>query len=336
MIKISIHGMRNQDDKNKIVNHAQFFSAFNLSYETPFLIGLSGGADSVALFYLLLEQGHRNLILCHFDHQLRGAESDEDALFVKNLATTLQLPFELGTEDVALRAASKKISLEMAAREARYEFFAQMARLYQTNTLVLAHHADDQVETCFLHFLRGTGSAGLAGMLPISQRIIDGIELTIIRPLLAKTKKDLVSFLMERNLNWREDKSNASLLPTRNRLRHHVLPLLDKMIGPHYRSAITRTASILAAEDDYLELLAAPHSMHAELRTENLNSMPLALQRRVIHAWLRHHHFSEISFDEVERVRSLLNLDGPAKVNLPGNAHARRRAGRLFLEQHPV
>ena len=312
--------------------HHHFFMFQNLSLEESLLIGISGGADSVALLHLLLENGYRNLILCHFNHQLRGADSDDDATFVKNLATSLQLPFELGTEDVQALATREKLSLEAAAREARYEFFAAVAQKRNVKKLLLAHHADDQVETCFLHFLRGTGSAGLAGMLPVSQRTIDGVDLEIARPLLAISKKELISFLTSHQLTWREDDSNKSHLPTRNRLRNRVLPLLDELIGPSYRNAITRTATILAAEDEYLESLAAPQAQQAELKTQELAAMPLALQRRVVHAWLRTHGFSEVSFVEVERVLSLLNLDGPAKVNLRGDAHARRRSGIIFLE----
>jgi len=304
----------------------------NLDRNQPLLLGLSGGADSVALLHLLLEQGYRNLILCHFNHQLRSAESDVDAAFVKNLAISLQLSFELGTENVQARAAYKKLSLEAAAREARYEFFAKVAQQRGVKILLLAHHADDQVETCFLHFLRGTGAAGLAGMLPVSQRIIAGIELTIVRPLLSMTKKELVSFLTSRQISWREDASNESHLPTRNRLRHRLLPLLDELVGTSYRQAITRTATILAAEDEYLESLAAPQATQDQLSTRELTATPLALQRRIVHAWLRHHGFSEVGFEEVERVLSLLNLKGPSKVNLPGDAHARRRAGKIFLE----
>ena len=304
----------------------------NLDRNQPLLLGLSGGADSVALLHLLLEQGYRNLILCHFNHQLRSAESDVDAAFVKNLAISLQLSFELGTENVQARAAYKKLSLEAAAREARYEFFAKVAQQRGVKILLLAHHADDQVETCFLHFLRGTGAAGLAGMLPVSQRIIAGIELTIVRPLLSMTKKELVSFLTSRQISWREDASNESHLPTRNRLRHRLLPLLDELVGTSYRQAITRTATILAAEDEYFESLAAPQATQDQLSTRELTATPLALQRRIVHAWLRHHGFSEVGFEEVERVLSLLNLKGPSKVNLPGDAHARRRAGKIFLE----
>lgn len=303
----------------------------NLPSQHSFLIGISGGADSMALLHLLLEEKYHNLILCHFNHQLRGKASEEDAAFVKKVATSLQLPFEEGTEDVQARATRKKISLEMAAREARYEFFAAAAKKHQTTTLLLAHHADDQVETCFLHFLRGTGSAGLAGMLPVSHRTVDDILLTIIRPLLSLTKKDLLTFLSSRHLSWREDASNESLLPTRNRLRHRLLPFLDELVGTSYRHAIRRTATILAEEDAYLESLALSEATKDHLSTRELKATPLALQRRIVHAWLRYHSFSDVGFKEVELVLSLLNLDGPAKVNLPEKAYARRRAGKIFL-----
>ena len=119
----------------------------------------------------------------------------------------------------------------------------------------------------------------------------------------------------------------------RNRIRLRLLPFLDEIIGTSYRNAIRRTATILAAEDEYLESLAAPHATQTQLSRRELTAMPLALQRRIVHAWLRTQGFSEVSFEEVERVLSLLNLDGPAKVNLPGDAHARRRAGFIFLER---
>ena len=151
--------------------------------------------------------------------------------------------------------------------------------------------------------------------------------------MLAFQKKELVDYLTERHLAWCHDASNDGLLPTRNRIRLQLLPLLDEIVGSSYRNAITRTATILAAEDDYLESLAAPHAMQTQLSTRELGDMPLALQRRVLHAWLRNHDFSEVSFADVERVLSLLKLDGPAKVNLPGNAHARRRSGVIFLEK---
>ena len=111
-----------------------------------------------------------------------------------------------------------------------------------------------------------------------------------------------------------------------------MIPLLDEIVGTSYRDAISRTASILEAENDFLESLATPLAVEKKLPTASLVALPLALQRRVIHAWLRNHNFTDVGFVEVERVRSLLTLHDPAKINLPGARHARRRAGIIFLE----
>ncbi|MFI0347162.1 MAG: tRNA lysidine(34) synthetase TilS [Chthoniobacterales bacterium] len=306
--------------------------SLSLPLGEPLLLGISGGLDSVALFYLLLELGYQKIILCHFDHQLRGEESRADASFVKALAIVHHLAYEIGSEDVAGRAAREHLSLETAARAARYEFFAAVAKKKNIKTILLAHHADDQVETIFFNFLRGSGSSGLAGMLPISTRKINDIELRIIRPLLTVSKKELADFLAEKNIPFRHDSSNDTLLPTRNRLRHRLIPLLDQIFGTSYRDAVRRAASILSEEDDFLQSLAAPLAAKEELPTHELAKLPLALQRRVVYTWLRHHGFEDIGFAEVERILSLQNLDGPAKVNLPTCRHARRRAGVIFVE----
>lgn len=296
------------------------------------LVGISGGIDSVALLYLLLEGGYKNLILVHFNHQLRGVDSDEDALFVQNLANDLQLPCELGTEDVRARSLDSKISLETAAREARYDFFGRVAKKNRLQTLLLAHHADDQIETCFFNFLRGTGSAGLAGMLPRSERKIGTTILTVVRPLLSIFKERLRNYLIQKAIPFRHDATNDSLIPMRNRLRHQLLPLLDDIVGPTYRNAILRTATILAAEDDYLEKLAAPWATQRTLAIEEMNRLPLALQRRVVHAWLRMHYFSDVGFMEVERVLSLLNPQNAAQINLPQCRHAYRSQGMIEIK----
>jgi tRNA(Ile)-lysidine synthase len=303
-----------------------------LPKEDEYLVGISGGIDSVALLHLLLEGGYKNLIVVHFNHQLRGADSDQDALFVTNLAKELRLPCELGTEDVQARARRAKLSLETAAREARYQFFGVVAHKRGVKSLLLAHHANDQVETCFFNFLRGTGSAGLAGMLPRSERKIGKTILTVVRPLLSVFKETLGNYLTQRTIPFRHDATNDSLIPMRNRLRHHLLPLLDDIIGPTYRTAILRTATILAAEDDYLEKLAAPWATHGSLNIEEMKILPLALQRRVVHAWLRMHHFSDVGFVEVERVLSLLNPQNAAQINLPQCRHAYRSQGMIEIK----
>lgn len=313
---------------NEVVASALAF----LPSEEPLLVAVSGGADSVALLHLLLSLNYRHLTVCHFNHQLRGASSDDDANFVQKLAKILQLSFVLGSEDVAERARRDQCSLETAAREARYAFFATVAEKNNISTLLLAHHADDQIETCLFHYLRGAGAAGLAGMLPIARRSIAGKELLLVRPLLSISKNQLKNYLATHAISFCHDESNESLLPMRNRLRHRLLPLLDEIFGTTYRNAILRTATILSAEEEFLESLVAPVAMESTLNIEKIRLQPLALRRRIIYQWLKHHDFCDIGFYEVERVASLLDEKNPRKINLPLNRHAFRHKGEIYLE----
>jgi tRNA(Ile)-lysidine synthase len=296
------------------------------------IVAVSGGADSVALLHLLLEAGYRNLIVAHFNHRLRGKASDGDAAFVEKLAAKLDLPCEIAEGDVRKLASSRKCSLETAAREARYSFLATVAKKHRARMVVLAHHADDQVETCLFNFLRGSGIAGLSGMKPRSTRTIGGIGMELLRPLLPIPKGELLGYLKERKIRFREDATNAVADASRNKLRLKVLPLIEELLGPSFKGSIVRNASLLADEEDLLSSLTQPIALQEKLRVKLLRELHPALRRRVLHAWLKNRGIDEPGFAEVERTASLLDSEGPAKINLPGNRHARRRAGVLFIE----
>jgi tRNA(Ile)-lysidine synthase len=296
------------------------------------IVAVSGGADSVALLHLLLEAGYRNLIVAHFNHRLRGKASDGDAAFVEKLAAKLDFPCEIAEGDVRKLASSRKCSLETAAREARYSFLATVAKKHRIRMVVLAHHADDQVETCLFNFLRGSGIAGLSGMKPRSTRTIGGIGMELLRPLLPIPKGELLGYLKERKIRFREDATNAVADASRNKLRLKVLPLIEELLGPSFKGSIVRNASLLADEEDLLSSLTQPIALQEKLRVKLLRELHPALRRRVLHAWLKNRGIDEPGFAEVERTASLLDSEGPAKINLPGNRHARRRAGVLFVE----
>src|SRR6059058_5287367 len=150
--------------------------------DARYLIGVSGGRDSVALLHWLIDLGYKKLIVCHLNHQLRGRSSDADARFVEKLAGKYQVDFEMGAAKVRVLAKKKKMSIETAAREARYSFFAKAAKRHRCHTIFLAHHADDLVETLLINLFRGAGSAGLVAIRESSTRRIDDVELTIVRP----------------------------------------------------------------------------------------------------------------------------------------------------------
>jgi tRNA(Ile)-lysidine synthase len=300
--------------------------------DARYLIGVSGGRDSVALLHWLISLGYKKLIVCHLNHQLRGRSSDADARFVQELAAKYQVDFERGAANVRALAKKKKMSTETAAREARYSFFAKAAKRHRCHTMFLAHHADDLVETFLLNLIRGAGPTGLAGMREVSTRHFDGVDLTIVRPLLSVWRTDIDKYVRGYHLKFREDATNKSLAATRNRIRNCIIPYLEKILGRNIRQNIWRTAMIAAEEEKWIDN-EAPDFTNAHLSVPGLRALPVALQRRAIMKWLRTQNISEVGFDVIERVRSLADRDAPiAKVNLPGDRHARRRAGKIFLE----
>ena len=297
-----------------------------------YLICVSGGRDSISLLHWLVELGYRKSIVCHLNHQLRGRSSQADARFVEKLAEKYGVGFELGFANVRALAKRKDLSIETAAREARYAFFAKTAQRRNCKTIFVAHHADDLVETFLINLFRGAGSAGLAAMRETSTRRIDGVDLTIARPLLSVWRKEIDDYLGEHRLNFREDATNRNLNPLRNRIRHRVIPYLERMLGRNIRQNIWRTAMIAAEEEKWIESGLPPFA-DAVLSVEKLRALPIALQRRALLKWLRVQNVADVGFDAVERVRSLADRDTRiAKVNLPENRHARCRAGKIFIE----
>jgi tRNA(Ile)-lysidine synthase len=297
-----------------------------------YLIGVSGGRDSVALLHWLVNLGYKKLIVCHLNHQLRGPSSEADARFVGKLAEKYPVAFELGTANVSALARMKKLSIETAARESRYSFFATVAKRRHIQTIFLAHHADDLVETFLINLFRGAGTTGLAAMREMSSQRLDGLDLAIVRPLLCVWRKEIDYYVREYRLKFREDASNKNLNPFRNRIRHRIIPYLEKILGRNIRPAIWRTAVIAGEEENWMDG-QLPDWSDAELSVAKLRKLPIALQRRAILKWLRAQKISDVGFDVVEGVRSLIDQDARvAKVNLARKRHARRRAGKIFVE----
>lgn len=304
-----------------------------LSRTARYLVGVSGGRDSVALLHALLGAEFKRLIVCHLNHGLRGRSAAADARFVARLAERLGLEFETEKIDVARQAREAGLSLETAARQARYGFFARVARRRRCRTLFLAHHAEDQVETVLFNLFRGTGRAGLGGMNPESERVESGVRLRLLRPMLAVWRGEIDAYLAQNGWRYREDASNQSRAHTRNRIRHDLIPALEQVFGRDVRQAVWRVAAILRDEETWLASLMEPERPGPELSTAALQPRPAAWQRRVVLAWLRENGVADAGFREVEAVRGMLRPGAPAKINLPGGWHARRRARKLFLEK---
>jgi tRNA(Ile)-lysidine synthase len=181
------------------------------------------------------------------------------------------------------------------------------------------------------HLARGGGRRGL-GSLRAEADLVEGI--VIARPLLAFTRAEIKAHAKARKLRWREDESNRSAEFTRNRVRHRVLPVLQRAVGHDPVPVMARAGEILAAEDEWMESLVATEARSAQLDVHALRSKPVAHQRRLLRAWLRARTGDETDFETIERARELaLSNDKPAKMNLPHAHHLRRRAGKLFVER---
>jgi tRNA(Ile)-lysidine synthase len=299
-----------------------------------YLIGVSGGRDSVALLDGLTTLGYRRLIVCHLDHQLRGRASKADAKFVCDLAANMNLECEGGRVDIAALARRTKQSLETAGRNARYDFFGGIARRRRCRTIFLGHHAGDLVETFLFNLFRGAGSTGLSGMRQVASRNVDGVQLTIVRPLLNTARSEINAYLKSHRLKFRDDETNESLLPLRNRIRRRIIPYIEKQLGRKISKALCRAAMISADEAEWMEsFVDFRATVSGVLAVSDLRRQPRALQRRTIHRWLQSRKVEDLDFDTIERVRALLDPDPrEAKTNLPRDRHARRRAGKLFVE----
>ena len=300
------------------------------------VVGVSGGVDSMVLVEGLVRAGFARLVAAHLHHGLRGEEADRDEALVREWAARHGCACEVARVDVAVRAAEGGHSIETAGRLARRAFFHEVATRRGLRRVVLAHHADDQVETLLMNLLRGAGTHGLGGMRAVTPW--RGLE--IVRPLLGLWRRDIEAWARAEGMCWREDASNQSADHFRNRLRHHALPVLEAAAGRDVREALRR-AAVLAAEDD-AELAAAATRARASLMTTvppgglkvaGLKALPPALARRVVRDWLTEHHVPDAGFEVVEAALRVARATGrPASRNVAGGRRVRRRNGVLFLD----
>jgi tRNA(Ile)-lysidine synthase len=209
-------------------------------------VAVSGGADSVALLRLLESLHERlgiTLLVVHFDHRLRGAESEADAKFVSELARERKLSIVIDREDVAAAAARHKWNLEDAARRLRHAFFERVVKEGKATRVAVAHTADDQAETVLAHLLRGSGPAGLAGIYPVA-----GV---VMRPLLWCRRESLRKYLRGLGQEWREDATNRDVRRLRARIREQLLPLLERDFSPEVASRLGRIARFSREEERF-------------------------------------------------------------------------------------
>lgn len=270
-------------------------------------VAVSGGRDSVCLLHVLLELAPRwdlRLSVLHLNHELRGGESEGDAEFVRDLAARLGLPAIISRRNVRKMGGN----LEQAAREARREFFAELRASGAVDAIAVGQTSADQAETVLFRFLRGAGTAGLAGIRPVSEE-------RIVRPLLGVTRQEVEAYLREKALVWREDSSNTEPIFARNRIRHSLLPQLEREWNPALEETLAHMADWAAEEESWwageLNRLAAEHiekqGFAVVARADTLAQLPRAVGRRLVRRMIEmaKGDLRRIDFPHVEQVLDL-------------------------------
>ena len=210
------------------------------------LVAVSGGPDSVVLLDALHREGFF-VVIAHCNFHLRGEDSDLDAEFVKCLANKYQVPYCQIDFDTEREAKERGVSIEMAARDLRYEWFERMAEEWQCERIAVAHNADDAVETFFLNLTRGSGLQGLSGMAELRGKIV--------RPLLNVSRKQIMDYIAEYELKYRIDATNLETIYTRNKIRHNVIPQLEE-INPSFLDTMADNMRFIASAQSIVEAYA--------------------------------------------------------------------------------
>jgi tRNA(Ile)-lysidine synthase len=305
-------------------------------------VAISGGADSVALAWILQQLELDGLLsgslagLIHVNHQLRGAESDRDESFCLDLAARLRLPVEVTRIDVDAVARQTGRSLEATGREVRYRFFRDAALTMGATVVATGHTVDDQAETVLLRLLRGAGARGVGAI-----RVRRG---RIIRPLLHVRRAELRAYLGERGAPFCEDTSNVNRSFARNRVRHDLLPVIEQ-IAPGGLAALARFAELSIADETYLQSVAIEsaagivsfetgpfHSAGVQLDVGTLTRLPVAIGRRVVRLALEQGAQGlGFSLKNVQAVLNLANASRPVGHLDLAHLQAERRGDRLWL-----
>lgn len=299
------------------------------------VVGVSGGADSVCLVHILNHEikdlFNLDLYVAHLNHLLRGEAAERDLEFCRTLAETLKLPFYSERINVKQLMQVTKTSLEETARLARLEYFRKVACNVGAIKIALGHTKDDRVETILMWLLRGAGSEGLKGILPKRHDRDTNYhwEGYVVHPLIECSRKEILEYLKEYGLSYTEDVTNYQATFLRNRIRLHLLPLLEKEFNPQIKNILVNTATILSDEGEYLSYLtdeifnkiATVHkNQKVSLPLAELKSQPKCLQRRLIRKsiFALVGHLRRIGFNHVESVLELVQNDKKgAELHLP-------------------
>ncbi len=291
-------------------------------------VAVSGGPDSVCLLDVLCQlqkKYHLKLAIAHVNYRLRDKDSDADEKFVRELSQKYQLEIHVLQPKI-----SGKANLESRLRDIRYDFFEQLRQQYRFDSIAVAHNANDQVETFFLRLLRGAGLSGLSAMKFKTN--------SIIRPLLFASRREILEYLQERDLHYRVDKTNLEQIFFRNKIRHDLIPYIEKHFNPGISRTIFDTAAIIAEDYSFLRDLAKEYvQKNAEIRIKSLLRLHPSLARMVILEKISQirPHLREIESSHIEEIlKAIRSNKGKSQVVRFKSLKMTRKGDRVIIEKY--
>ncbi len=305
------------------------------------IAGVSGGADSVFLFYMLEEycrQSGIQLEVVHVHHGIRGKEADRDAEYVSNLCAQYGVPCIIVKQNIPERAALRHETLEEAGRNARYEIFSAEAERIPGSRVAIAHHKNDIAETMLFNLARGTGLMGMSSLRAVRGKYI--------RPLLAVTREELEAYLTDRNISWCEDITNTEDDAARNRIRHHILPYMESEINAQSISHLSKTAEIAGEAADFVHAealkrfpeYAAMEDGRVHIACTLVEHEPHIIQEEVIRIAVSEtlDTLKDISELHIRLILELFGRETGKFLNLPKGLTAEKAKHEVILTRYSV
>lgn len=330
--------MRKKEELEKKVN-SYIKGQQMLSPKDRVVVGVSGGADSVCLLFMLLQLKvtmQLELIVAHINHGVRE-DAGEDAEYVRSICKEQGIPFELLEVNLKEIAKEYKLSQEEAGRKVRYETFQKILLKYKANKIAVAHNSNDRAETMLFHLFRGSGLAGLSSILPVRDHII--------RPLLCLKREEIEEYLKVQNIEFRTDSTNLEDDYTRNRIRHHILPFAEDNIAQGSVSHMCNLADIVTETEDYLQEQTR-HAMEQccvfdiedsiSIQIDSFDKLHLTLKKRLLRMLLQNsaQNQKDIGMVHIMDFLSLFQSMENREIHFPYNLVGKRRYDKVILEKN--
>lgn len=320
--------------KDVVINSSLIKSGENIG------VAVSGGVDSMCLLFVLLKLKKAlniNITVLHFEHGIRGEDSIKDAEFVKDYCEKSRIKFYIGNADVPSISEKNKISIEAAARYARYSYFEKATKQFCLTKIALAHHLDDQAETVILNLLRGSGTRGLLGMKEFRSP-------NYIRPLLNLSKSEILEYAKEENIEFVHDKTNDNVEYSRNKLRHEVIDKLCE-INENAVLNIKRTADILRDDENYFDIIVlkeyknkvAFEDDEIVISLENWGDIHVAIKRRLIRRSVEQYFsLTDIEFIHIEYIIKLSLGQSGKRIEIGKGLNVEKAYDKLYIFKNTI